>query len=145
MTWNATGIMSSSTYLSSALSSYNVDICGVSEHWLRDRDLHFLDCIDNMYISHAVSDLDLCEPSNRKVGKGGVCILWKRTLDKIINPLLIDDDRIVGIQIQVSPDELVHIFQVYLSCSNHRIRSFRDYIDKLENCCLRIAKKKWLF
>ena len=30
MTWNATGIMSSSSYLSDCLSFKNIDICGLS-------------------------------------------------------------------------------------------------------------------
>lgn len=41
-TWNATGIMSSATYLSNSLKYRNVDICGISEHWLYEKDLHFL-------------------------------------------------------------------------------------------------------
>ena len=38
MTWNATGIMSSSSCLSDCLSFKNIDICGLSEHWLYEKD-----------------------------------------------------------------------------------------------------------
>lgn len=69
-TWNATGIMSSATYLSNSLKYRNVDICGISEHWLYEKDLHFLNQIDNYYNSYAVSDNDLKLPGSRKVGKG---------------------------------------------------------------------------
>ena len=34
MTWNSSGIMSSASYLSSALQRFDIDICGISEHWL---------------------------------------------------------------------------------------------------------------
>ena len=82
-TWNATGIMSSATYLSNSLKYRNVDICGISEHWLYEKDLHFLNQIDNYYNSYAVSDNDLKLPGRRRVGKGGVAILWHRKHDKI--------------------------------------------------------------
>ena len=51
MTWNSTGIMSSSTHLGEVLSVYSVHICGVSDHWLyrKDMDLHFLQSINNNY------------------------------------------------------------------------------------------------
>ena len=41
MTWNATGIMPSSSYLSNALHDHSIDFCGISEHWLYHKDLHF--------------------------------------------------------------------------------------------------------
>ena len=42
LSWNATGIMSSSTYLCDTLVQRNIDICGISEHWLYEKDLYFL-------------------------------------------------------------------------------------------------------
>ena len=41
LTWNATGIMSSAAYLSDCLNQNKVDICGISEHWLYEKDLSF--------------------------------------------------------------------------------------------------------
>ena len=41
MTWIATGIMSSSSNLSAALNEHSADFCGISEHWLCRKDLHF--------------------------------------------------------------------------------------------------------
>ena len=82
MTWNVTGIMSSSSYLVELLNNNAIDICGISEHWLYEKNLYFLESLDNNYKSYAVSDFDLKRPSNRKVGKGGVAILWH---DKLIN------------------------------------------------------------
>ena len=46
ITWNATGIMSSAAYLSNCLNQNKVDICGISEHWLNEKDLSFLNQID---------------------------------------------------------------------------------------------------
>ena len=59
MIWNATGIMSSSSYLSDALHDHSIDFCGISEHWLYHKDLHFLDKINNNYISYGTADKDL--------------------------------------------------------------------------------------
>ena len=59
MTWNASGIISSGSYLGHVLGAYDIDICGASEHWLYKKDLHFLDSVDSDYNYSAVSDSDL--------------------------------------------------------------------------------------
>ena len=43
MTWNATGFISSASYLCDALKDNAVDICGISEHFLFPNNVHFLD------------------------------------------------------------------------------------------------------
>ena len=141
MTWNATGIMSSCSYLCDTLNEHSIDICGIAEHWLYEQDLHFLNSIDNMYCSHAVSDYGLLLPSNRKVGKGGVCILWKRNLNNMITPLDIDDDRIIGIKLQINPENIIFIFQVYLPCTNHGTEVFKGYLEKIENLFFSFSQK----
>ena len=47
MSWNATGIMSSSAYLCDCLEKRNIDVCGISEHWLTPRNSHFLNDINS--------------------------------------------------------------------------------------------------
>ena len=68
MTWNASGIMSSGSYPGHILGTYDVDFCGVSEHWLYKKDHHFFDSIDKSYNYFVESDFDLEVPSRRKVG-----------------------------------------------------------------------------
>ena len=109
MTWNATGIMSSASYLSKALKSFDVDVCGISEHWLYKKDLHFLESIHKSYNYSAVSDFDLERPSRRKVGKGGVALLWKCSIDSRISVLNIDDDRMIGLQYQISENTFIYV------------------------------------
>ena len=84
LSWNATGIMSSSTYLTNILAQRNIDICGISEHWLYKKDLMFFDKLDSSYKSHAVADISLNFPGRRKVGKGGVAILWHKNIFKTL-------------------------------------------------------------
>ena len=43
LTWNATGLISSSSYLCDSLKNHDIDFCGISEH----------------YITHVVCDRDL--------------------------------------------------------------------------------------
>ena len=125
--------MSSSSYLSDVLNKCSIDICGISEHWLYEKDLYFLECIDKSYKSHAVCDSSLNLPSTRRVGKGGVAIFWHKRLDCYVSPLLIEEDRIVGVQLELFPYEYIFIFQVYLPCSNHSITDYRESIEKLNN------------
>jgi len=60
-----------------------------------------------------------------------VTLLWRKDIDDHVSPLMCDDDRIIGIQYQVSPSNYVFIFQLYFPCINHSIDSFKLYIDKL--------------
>ena len=135
LSWNATGIMSSGSYLGRVLENLNIDICGISEHWLYRNDLHFLDSINSSYKYAAVSDFDLEKPSKRKVGKGGVAMFWKADIDSRISLLNIDDDRIMGVQYQLSKDRFVYIIQVYLPSANHSISQLEDYLTKLQDIC----------
>ena len=65
------------------------------------KDLNSLNEIDNNYISYAVSDNDLKYPGKRRVGKGGVAILWHKKHSKKVFPLSTDDDRILGIRLKL--------------------------------------------
>ena len=135
MTWNSSGIMSSASYLSSALKRFDIDICGVSEHWLYKKDLHFLDSIHRLYNYAAVSDFDLERPSKRKVGKGGVALLWKRSIDAQVTLLNIDDDRVIGVQYQIAENIFIYVIQVYLPSANHSIKEFENCMFKLQDIC----------
>ena len=133
MTWNATGIIISSSYLCNVLSGKDIDICGLAKHWLYEKDLIFLDQVNSSYKCHAVSDSDLEFLGRRRVGKGGVALLWHNRIDHIFTPLSFEDDRIIGLQHEISPLNYVYLFHVYLPCSNYQIASFYDYLNKLSN------------
>ena len=135
LTWNSTGIMSSSTYLARILDCHSIDICGLSEHWLFNTNLHFLQTINCNYKCFSVSDADLLNPSRRKVGKGGVALFWKRELDKYISLLDIDDDRLVGIEYQVAKEYYMYVIQMYLPSTNHCMQDFKEYMQKLQDLC----------
>ena len=58
--------------LSDCFSLKNIDLRGLSEHWLYEKDLIFLNQINSNYNCHVVSDFDLRFPGRRRVGKGGI-------------------------------------------------------------------------
>ena len=126
LTWNATGIMSSASYLCKTLTYLHINICGISGHWLLHNSVHFLDSAFKNYRYIVKCDNDLLLPSKRKIGKGGVALLWRHELNDRVSPLEIDD-RITGLQLQISPSNYVFIFQVYLPCTNHSNVIYRDY------------------
>ena len=133
MTWNATGIMSSCSYLIDTIKFKNIDICGISEHWLRETDLHFLDNLDSNFKCYASCDYDLRVPKICTVRKGGVALMWNTKHTSRISPLLIEDDRIIGIQYQCSNDCFLYIFQIYLPSSGHSLSKYNEYIEKLSD------------
>ena len=133
MTWNATGVMSSASYLVDTINNKAIDVCGISEHWLYDKKLHILNSLDTKYKSHSVSDLSLQIDSKRKVGKGGVAILWHSKLDSMVSPIEVTDNRIIGIELLLDSSNYYFIFQVYLPCKNYPVSKYKDYIEKIEN------------
>jgi exonuclease III len=144
LTWNATGIMSSASYLHTILGTRNIDICGIAEHWLYEKDLHFWDSIHRDYKSHAVSDYDLVLPLFRKRAKGGIALLWKRSLDNCVTQLDISDDRIIGIRLRQDRDKYMFIFQVYLPSSSFCIDYYSKYICKLIDLYSVYSRQGWV-
>ena len=59
------------------------------------------------------------KPSRRKVGKGGVALIWRKELDKYVSLLNIEDDRLMGSEYQVTKGCYAYIIQAYLPSSNH--------------------------
>ena len=130
--WNATGTMSGASYASQLINSNHIQIFGIAEHWLNYSNLHFFRSIHKDYMSHGVVDNDRLQPGNRTVGKGGVAILWHRSLNYNVSPLDIDSDRICGIQYKVSAAMYIYFLQVYAPYSNHSIFVYREFIDYLQ-------------
>ena len=131
-TWNATGIMSGASYVNKLLSQRHIDILGLSEHWLSDCNMHFLGSINCDYIAFGVSDRDLRIPSSRRVGKGGVALMWHKSISSRVSLLDIESDRICGIQYRLSKNNFVYILQVYAPCRNTSIYNYRDFVDFLQ-------------
>ena len=61
-----------------------------------------MDCINNNYKHIAVCDKIQNHPKFQNIAKGGVALLWHRKYNDNITPLHIDDDRIVGVKIELN-------------------------------------------
>ena len=82
-------------------------------------------------------------PSKKKVGKGGVVILWHKRLSHFITPLSIDGDIIVGVQLQIAPSVYAFIFRF----TSHVATTQLQYISNiLTNCrtCITYTRTKVL-
>lgn len=126
--WNATGIMSCASYASALLRRKDLYFLGICEHWIYPQNSSFLNTINNEYTGLAICDRALNVPSGRRVGKGGVALLWHRALNNFVTPLDIDSDRICGIQYRVNERLSIYILQVYTPCNNYTISVYREFI-----------------
>ena len=91
----------------------NIDICGLSEHWLQPHNIHFLDSLSSDYCVHASCARDVQLDgiySTIRIGKGGVAIMWHKKHNNSVTPLCINDDIIIGVQYQVSASQLLYVF-----------------------------------
>ena len=131
MTWNATGIMSSASYLNELLNVHNIDICGISEHWLYPENVCFLETIHVNYDFTATVDNDSSVAFQQRKRKGGVAIVYKKSLAPRIQYLDIDDDRICGIKYRASESEVIFILQVYLPTNQYSVDAYAGYISRL--------------
>ena len=128
--WNIRGVMANTWYLCHILSMYKIDICVLTEHWLFDETLDYLNSIDLKYTSVAVADSTLNPLDPYRRGKGGVGILWNKSLN--VKPIIIpEEDRIIGISVKQSNSHILYVFGIYMPSSNYPYSSFTEYVDKL--------------
>ena len=113
-------------------NGYN-DFLGISEYSLFEQDLFFLSLLSNSYSYYATSDGDLLVNSNRKVGKRGKALLWHKIFDHCVSQLPFINDRIIGIQIELTPKSFIYIFQTYLPSKNNSADFFYEHVECIQN------------
>lgn len=59
LTWNGTGVMSSSSYLCDILTQGDIHIFGIAENWLFPNNIHFSGHLSSDFNFHAVCYRDL--------------------------------------------------------------------------------------
>ena len=75
----------------------------------------------DMFKSQAYTGVCVCASCDRElqldgiystihIGKGGVAIMWHKKHNNSVTPLCINDDRIIGVQYQVSASQFLHVF-----------------------------------
>lgn len=124
--------MCNAPYLENILN--NVDICAVQEHWLYSDSLAFLNSIHQDFCAYGRSSNDLNPYSVWRRGKGGVAILWRKSLSYQIE--ILDDignDRIICIRVNLSMSQHIYIVCVYMPSSNVSLSNFKSHMERLED------------
>ena len=92
--------------------------------------------------SIAVSADDNPHILSGSIARGGVALLWKRTIDDFVTPLEnIESDHIVGIRCDFGNCDPLFILSVYLPSSNSTIDEFKEYLDFLWALCYSLSDK----
>ena len=133
--FNVRGVMPAAPLLHELLNDYQIDIMAVCEHWLFNDSLMFLNSIHKDYRSHAVADISLNPYHVPCRGKGGVALLYRKELleRKVLIPLSVQDDRIIGVKLCTHTNLELYIFCVYMPCSKESIDVYNAYVDKLSD------------
>ncbi|VDI67956.1 Hypothetical predicted protein [Mytilus galloprovincialis] len=113
---------------------FNYDIVLLQEHWLFDCQLPLLDNvhIDFNGIGKAVDSDDPLPPTHLPRGYGGVCILWKKTIDHKITKVDCTNNRIQCIEITNTCGKDILVICVYMPCKDNRVEKLIEFLDCTE-------------
>ena len=123
--------MSGALCLHDVLQQYNCDLALISEHKLLPHNLGFMNCLHNDYVSISCSDRTLDSYSMLRCGKGGVSIMFKKTLASRVEAINTDSDRIIGIKLIGYGMKPYYVFAVYMP-SNNYINDYRDELNQVQ-------------
>lgn len=103
------------------------DIIFIQEHWLSKQQL---DILLNVHVDFTgIGQSPMCD-SVMNIGRpyGGVGILWRKSLDRVITPVIDNKDWVLGIKIETESKSAVFM-SVYMpyNCDNNT----DDYLEKL--------------
>ena len=131
-TWNIGGIMINVVHLQNCLE--NSDICMIQEHWLYPDSLNFLSTVNEDFTGWGRSSKDLNLDSVWRRGKGGVGMLWRKSLDaSIIRLEDLGNDRIIVVEIRTADHESIFIAGVYLPSSNVAVHLYKECMVVLQD------------
>lgn len=130
--WNCSGIYGNYVYARELLK--NTDILALSEHWLYEDELSFLDGLDSRFCSYATSSSMNDKLHRWKRGQGGVSLLWKKEL-KIKR--LFAGDRMIAIKVKIEPLRWIMVCRVYLPSTNSTFAEFEHALNTLEQHCVK--------
>jgi len=118
-------------YLIELLHEQSIGICGISEHWLQPSNANILNSIDGDYVSYTKTVCSSNQLNGRSYGMGDVSIIWKKSLEKYIQTIEIDSDRIIAIKVCNSNISIL-VVQIYLPSSNHSLAECKDEVDLMD-------------
>ncbi|MEW8547703.1 MAG: endonuclease/exonuclease/phosphatase family protein, partial [Candidatus Thiodiazotropha sp.] len=122
--------MSSALCLNKLLENTGCDIALINEHKLLSHNSSFLNSLNSNYLSH--THCEMTDPfSFSYCGRGGVSILYRKSLTYNVETLNVGNERIVGIKVVGLGPKPYFIFSVYMPASNN-INDYRDQIMSLQ-------------
>ena len=131
LSWNCRGVYSCIPYLSDSLRSLDIDICALSEHWLRTFQLHVLDSIDNNYVSIAKGSDEANPEVFSTNNRSGVALIVSKNIYPFVSIIDVDSDRIVGIELNLPGSGSYFIFSIYLPAATQSYEYFKNQIELL--------------
>ena len=91
----------------------SLDILAVQEHWLSKQSLSFLNSVHSDFNARGITSIDYGDGLSGRP-HGGLCFLWRRSLDPFIEPLIyVDEKRLLGLKI-TSSNATILLLNVYL-------------------------------
>ena len=129
--WNCAGVYGNFIYIKALLRT--LDVLALSEHWLYEDELIFLNSLDDSFdvISCSSSENNILERWKR--GQGGVALFFRKTLKaKEIKTLC---DRIVSASIIIGKIKTV-VVSVYFPSTNYNFTEYSNTLSELEQFCI---------
>ena len=108
----------------------NSDIVFLQETWAMPNELNEFDSISRYHNSHAISAVD---PGQLLCGRphGGLCILWRKDIDHLCRVITFDDNRLLGLMVDL-PGYPVPVINAYLPYfSEHNVDNCMFHMGKL--------------
>ncbi len=140
LSFNCEGVKRSCDYISNILNKTSCDIICLQEIWLLDNTIDYLSSVHTDYMYIGISGVD----SNNNIiygrPKGGVAILYKKSLSHNIVRMKSINRRVCGIKISSHNSLSCMLLNVYLPCDNYsnndvtqEYRECIEYIETLHN------------
>ncbi len=131
-TLNCEGIKRSSEYIRNYLINNSCDILCIQETWHLDDNINLFSSIHPDYLYTAISGIDSREQFVLGRPKGGVGILYKKSLCSKITPIKSSNRRVCGIKIMFTPVFSCLLLSVYLPCDNQSGTVTTEYYDCIQ-------------
>ena len=79
----------------------NINSTMIQEHWLYPDELTYMSFLSEYFCSFSTSSMTIDDKLLRGRPHGGVSILWRKSLSHIVKTVKYDDDRVIGIELQL--------------------------------------------
>ena len=109
-----------------------LDIFAVQEHWLSKQSLSSLHSVHSDFNARGITSIDYGDGLSGHP-HGGLCLLWRRSLDSFIEPLIyVDEKRLLGLKI-TSSNATILLLSVYLPChTDDNVDEFQEIFGKIQ-------------